>query len=203
MISINTCDHRQGRSMWGVLVYQGFISADQMSISTELLLITYSWSWIQTSNQDDKPCTQSLFVSTTLPRAGPCWPSQAWDTFSAYFSRLRLRSLTRLVSSCCRFSSCRSLTIKKIKRSDEVPVLSVILILILWNYSGHTLWYLVSKVWFLSKADNWCFFFNLEKEQSSWSLSSFLDSNYYLVKLLWVPPCLYYFSFQPFSISAL
>lgn len=35
------------------------------------------------------------------------------DTFSAYFSLLRLRSFTRFVSSCCRFSSWRWRTVRK------------------------------------------------------------------------------------------
>lgn len=99
--------------------------------STGLPRLRFAWSSVQKHRTaayhtqlelDYQPVTKttshvprSLFCKHLPAPAGPCQPPQVWGTFSAYFSLLRLRSLTRLVSSCCRFSSCRSLTIKKKK----------------------------------------------------------------------------------------
>lgn len=54
-------------------------------------------------------CLKLFRLSVSLTQA----TSLHQGTFSAYFSLLRLRSFTRFVSSCCRFSSWRWRTVRK------------------------------------------------------------------------------------------
>ena len=181
--------------MWGVLPYQGCISPARLSVRTELLHNTHRWSWIPTSNQDDKHALYSLFWRdhSAPPSAPVHHPNLTYllcilfPLALAFFNSVGFLLLPFLFLPESHYQENFKILWSTCGNPDPYSLK------LRWPYSLIFMIQGMTSI-HLRQADN-SWFPNLENEQSSLDSKQFWGSNHDSVSLSRAFPCLSFFLF--------